>query len=1103
MRFNPLFALIAAVLLCLLPRQGDAAPRWVGTCQASGTFNYFYESYFNGAWFTEGPGGEPSNPPDAGFGGSLAHSVGDYGARDSRPMWSMDYQHFQDYYMRVNHTYQVTLRWLDENGNPAPNPPKKVLVSEWGTADWHGYYEDEFGDVYGYAPISITGKSNNPIGGAASWAAWVGSYAIDYGNGERWEGRRHKVYDGASGTIVLPAVTLSAEVEFKCTDPVELLFMSVIHGGYFVGTGYNVTVYDLGLDMGRHNGGAGGVATDGSKTHTSSDPTYTRWLPLAFVPHVNTQPFRTDASTALMAPWGNMACAYSIAVRRESQPDRNGAGNYYLPPHLGSTIVAKTSKPGFVITDADGDRLTFDENFTPDSDVKCDVSSTQAGITLSNAGPPGSINERGEYLYVFERVPDADGPNHPYYYSPARLLSISDRHGNSQTLDYGGSLGPGNPYLVVTDHTSNRQIFFYTGANGYISRQVAPAGFGPSAQPAVTTEVLTDGAGHMTRLRVHTGGLSGLLVREELYSYTGDQLLFVTKDGVVEANTYVNSPAKDAFGGDILRLATTRLGSLTDYTSSDDGGTIQGVIDYNWGTVREGYPGLTEGARTNYITDARGNQTKVVYHYANPGTGSDNGAISVIETERPAFTGAAQPYKVKQDYFPDITNPQIATTVDAFQMPWRVEYDTTKRLPVSVRDPLLHETLFTWGGPTGAELLSATDPTGVTTSFSYLPDKSRLTEVKDAAQAVQASVAYNAYGQPENVTAPAATHASGQDSTLQMEYDPTHGDLVRVVTPDGAESLVGQWDPVLQQVVPGSQYDALGDPLAFTVFPDTGNKATSAGPLTTLLQWDAAQQVTGVTLPNGLRLANTYNTQGQAEKAEALAPDNTVLARTEYTYDTRGRLYKTADLLGTTGEVRYDKNSNLRRVIDARGNATEFTYGANDELTQVTTQGGKTSSLLYDEGGRVRETTDARGVRTAYAYDLAGRLQTVSLPDFPGETLTYAYDAAGRLLSVTKPGGHSVVFTYSPPNLWLSSVTTNNGARSHTVSYTYYPDGKRQSMTSTQGGTGKTTTYTWDVSGRLKATSTPGFGTTNLRLHRPHALAGDHVAAEPHLRDDV
>ncbi len=79
--------------------------------------------------------------------------------------------------------------------------------------------------------------------------------------------------------------------------------------------------------------------------------------------------------------------------------------------------------------------------------------------------------------------------------------------------------------------------------------------------------------------------------------------------------------------------------------------------------------------------------------------------------------------------------------------------------------------------------------------------------------------------------------ASGEFLDTTFFYGARQGDLTKVVDRVGDAMTVGP-------------YDALGDPLGFRVFPDTGNPVTSTNPLITSLDWNAAQELIWARLPN-------------------------------------------------------------------------------------------------------------------------------------------------------------------------------------------------------------------------------------------------------------
>src|SRR5438105_15418297 len=94
----------------------------------------------------------------------------------------------------------------------------------------------------------------------------------------------------------------------------------------------------------------------------------------------------------------------------------------------------------------------------------------------------------------------------------------------------------------------------------------------------------------------------------------------------------------------------------------------------------------------------------------------------------------------------------------------------------------------------------------------------------------------------------------------------------------------------------------------------------------------------------------------------------------------------------------------------------------------------------------------------------------VTFPDYPTQGLSASYDFAGRPGTVTDSTG-TTTFGYDPTFKRLTSVTRPLGTANPVVSYTYYPDGKRQSMTSPAG----TVSYSYDKDGRLIQMQTPHY----------------------------
>jgi len=778
----------------------------------------------------------------------------------------------------------------------------------------------------------------------------------------------------------------------------------------------------------------------------SHDPSFTRWLPLQFSPRVTSQPFRTRAG-ALPLPWGNVNCAYSLAIRRDPNRDLNGQALFSFSISAGAA-PAGGFVPYYAITDANSARLVFSQSLGAHGDVRSTLTQLPGGLfQLSSAGPPGALARRGRYTYTFEPLDPATGAG-------GRLVSIADDLGNQHVCAW----QTGQNFLTVTDSSSGRQLVFRSGADGYLATVDAPVYGGTN--PAVRKGVRFDAAGHLLEVKVFAGGTS-TPAHTDAFTYggpNGDSVTSAAQGVSIARQTFAASQATDPFGLAFPRLGSSTAGDAGDTSSSDDGGSVASSFQLSFGQERwNGGVGLD--TRTNTFTDARGYTSRLIYSFgADPFSNRVEGAIKSLLAIGPDFAGtpAANGNQWKSIFLPDVNHPTQITVSDPVGRTWDTRLDTFGNV-LFATDPLGHRAQFGYSAD-GLDLTSVTDATNLTARFGYGPG-GRVTSVTDPAGTQQAGLVYNTFGQPTQVTTPVGT--------TRLDYHALTGDLLRVTGPSGDAATI-------------NDYDALGDPLGFSVFPDTGNPLTSQTPLTTTIGYDAAQQVREVVLPNGVRTENTW-TNGVATRTLARAPNGSTLSQMDFGYDSRGRLYLASDLAGIAAQYRYDKNSNLTQLWDGRGNVTRFSFGANNEPTGVTWPDDAAAGVLYDGVGRVRRTTDERGIVKNYVFDAAGRLIRIKLPATPGRTVSYAYDDAGRPLTISDASGNSVVFAYDHPNKWLTGVTTTQNGRAYTLSYTYLPDGRRQTMTSPVG----VTTYGYDPAGRPASLSSP-FGETT-------AWAYDHI----------
>ncbi|MBC7804522.1 MAG: hypothetical protein H7145_00025 [Akkermansiaceae bacterium] len=796
--------------------------------------------------------------------------------------------------------------------------------------------------------------------------------------------------------------------------------------------------------------------------------------------------------------------------------------------------------------------MTFSNGFAKASDIKCDVvGSPTGGVTLRNAGPPGNIGSRGDYTYTFEAIPPVPAnltrPQqlaYPNYFTRGRLTSLSDSFNNRHTLDYSRPAnlainGWGPPFLAVGDSSSERKLCFYdNGPNGYLAEVVAPAS-SADATPAVTTVVNIDEIGHLLGIRVYPGmPYTQQPAYEASYTYDGayrDQIVSTTVSGVTTRNTYVASPSKDVFGQPIWRLASESFGLSADTSSSDTGTSVLGQVTRTYGTIL--YP-TTFGidSRTNTVTDPRGNTISFIYHYANPDTatyddageiissGNDNGLISGLDTVAPAFDGAElgpdgqpTPFRLEQRYAPDMVNPSKVTSRNGAGHAWVTNFDAAKGLPTKVTDPLGNYAGFTWGGANGANLLTMTEPirapfpgevnppVGLIWSFQYTP-QNLLSQVTDPQNRVRQTFTYNPFGQLATATVPAAVNASGLSNTTTLTYDNVTGDLNEITNSGGGSVwLAGVYDTNTDIVLPNTSYDALGDLLAFTVFPDTGVATTSTQPLTTRIRYDAAQAPTTITAPNGTTM-NFVLASGVPTGFNFKSPTGSVIAAANWQRDSRGRVHTVSDAVGMLYGLRYDKNGNVTRFLDGRAKQTKIVYGKNNEVTGTVWPDNSSSHIRYDKLGRVRETEDERAKVFRLAYDNANRLTDLTVVNDATQNRSMVYDETGRVISLTAANGDSITYDYDTINTLnplrdkrLRSITTKQGTHTYTVSYSYFPDGNTKTMSLQVGATGPvyTTSYVYDALGNLKQVINPFNETGDFAYDKASRLTHRSIKTTP------
>ncbi|MFI6951536.1 DNRLRE domain-containing protein [Streptomyces sp. NPDC050422] len=407
-------------------------------------------------------------------------------------------------------------------------------------------------------------------------------------------------------------------------------------------------------------------------------------------------------------------------------------------------------------------------------------------------------------------------------------------------------------------------------------------------------------------------------------------------------------------------------------------------------------------------------------------------------------------------------------------------------------------------------LKTVTDPKGVESSTtgdytaSYTYDSyGQLTKATDANQHSTIYSDFGSTGYPNTIT-------DALSKSTTFVYD-EHGRVKQVTDALGKKTT--------------QNYDVFGRLMEATTPKAAGVDITTPAP-----EYDANDNVTKVTAPDGAVSTGVYDNADEVTSATAPANNNTVARATSYTYDKVGNLktttepkgtattsnatdyvtantydtiYQLTDVTNADGDkvsYGYDNVGNATTVIDPKKNATADTtdyttktdYDLNHRPVKATDTAGKFTQQGYDKDGLTVSTTDKENNTTTITYDARGKQTEVKAPYDGSKTRStkYEYDQVGNVTKVITPrstaAGSTEAFTsrteydalnrpvkqYQPYDLADARYNKNN-----VYTRTDYDEVGRVKTTSLPPSDGETvrndTTYAYYDNGWVKKSTDP------------------------------
>jgi RHS repeat-associated protein len=407
--------------------------------------------------------------------------------------------------------------------------------------------------------------------------------------------------------------------------------------------------------------------------------------------------------------------------------------------------------------------------------------------------------------------------------------------------------------------------------------------------------------------------------------------------------------------------------------------------------------------------------------------------------------------------------------------------------PTSFTDRNNHTKSYTYDS--FGNVLTVTTPRGITTTYTWNYSNfslGRLTSIQEGTKPAATISYYEPSGIINTISKPKPNNHIGTNTTIYT-YD-SLGNLLTVVTPgnDAATSITTTFNYTTDGTY--SQPAKIGQPLTITDslshvthvrYDSQGRTISVTDALGTQTSYthNLAGQVLTTTFPatgqtgtgNNLQ-TNAYLYVGGPLTSETFYNEsNTQVRQVTHTYGPEGEALTVAGSAEPV-TITYDAFYRLKTLKDGNNNTTTYGYNNIGLLSSVTMPDSQVTQFTsYDDDGNLLQRIDANDVTTNYVYDDPESLLTdIEYPASTSLNVQFTYDSYGRRSGMNDSSG-SHGYSYGNLNELLSVSTTYTGLSAKTISYSYYPNGSRESMATPAGPF----YYSYDAAGRPSSMTNP------------------------------
>jgi RHS repeat-associated protein len=690
------------------------------------------------------------------------------------------------------------------------------------------------------------------------------------------------------------------------------------------------------------------------------------------------------------------------------------------------------------------------------------VSDSDADYTLTQSGNTWILTDPEDTVETYTELSTGEG----------LLQSITLRNGYAQTMTYNT-----NNQLTEVMDSYNRQLAL-TYSNGVVSTVITPDGL-----------VLTYGYNSINSVddQLASVSYSTSPVTSQQYLYQDSNSPYaLTSIQDEDGNTY-QSWTYDS----IQRGLTNQVGGLANLItiSYDDSNLTRtvtnalGVTDTYTFSILQDTPKVTQISRAATSSTAAATETSTYDANGYLASQTDWGGNETTYVNN----SHGDPTSINEA----VGSPAARTTTIAYNTTW-------VHLPDTITTPGL-TTTFTYDGSGDVLTKTLTDTTsqsvpyatnGQTRVWKYTWNNSLLASVQSPRTDVAEKTSYT-YDSTGALTA--IKNPVNQQTTISSH------------TPDGLpETIV---DP--NGTTTNLTYDPRNHLLTSTVVVSTGNRVTTYGydaaeNLTSVTQpdgsgltytYDAAHRLTGITDLLGNKISYTLDALGDPGTTDVLNSSSTITKQHSNTFDALGRMLEdigasnqaatftydpmghqltSEDQVNNTTQRAFDALNRLDKITDPESGVTTTSYDAHDRPLSVVAPTGGTTSYVYDGFGDLIQESSSDSGTTVYYYDSTGN--QVNRTTATGAVTQYTYDALDRVSNMTFPSDstENVAYTYDQTGHGsgigrLTSVSDAAG----TLSRSYDQLGNLLSDARTTGTIHLTTTYSYDLANRIASITYP------------------------------